>query len=104
MMSAPATCDSARRILPQTSLGEAQFYSFSESLPSVGFDGNAFSTMSGQNQYVRKHNPWVNWQALDAPAHNHLALEQNQPWTSFPTNDFTQLPTVSIFIPNEVHD
>src|SRR5262249_55060753 len=37
------------------------FTGYSESLPSAGFDGDSFTTTPGQNQYVRKHNPWTNW-------------------------------------------
>src|SRR6476469_4873023 len=36
------------------------FTIFSESLPSVGFTGDSATTVPGQNQYVRKHNPAVN--------------------------------------------
>src|SRR5436305_627939 len=82
------------------------FASYSESLPSVGFNGDSFSTVPGQNQYVRKHNPAVNWQASDAPANNHLPPSANQPFTSFPTTDvaFSTLPTISIVVPNEQND
>src|SRR5207237_1028071 len=39
------------------------FGGYSETLPSVGFTGDSYTTNINQNQYVRKHNPWVNWQA-----------------------------------------
>jgi phosphatidylinositol-3-phosphatase len=82
------------------------FASYSESLPSVGFTGDSFTTVAGQNQYQRKHNPAVNWQAADAPAGNHLAPSLNQPFTAFPTTEvgFANMPTVSIVVPNEQND
>jgi hypothetical protein len=82
------------------------FTIYSESLPSVGFNGDNFTTVPGQNQYQRKHNPAVNWQANDAPAGNHLPVSANQPFTAFPTTDagFAALPTMSIVVPNEQND
>src|SRR5262249_878612 len=78
------------------------FVGYSESLPSAGFDGDGFTTVAGQAQYVRKHNPWANW--VNAPADpNQLPAAINQPFTAFP-GDFTQLPTVSIVVPNEQND
>ena len=82
------------------------FTTFSESLPSVGFTGDSATTVPGQNQYMRKHNPAVNWQANDAPASNHLLPALNQPFSAFPTTDvgFSTMPTVSIVVPNEQND
>jgi phosphatidylinositol-3-phosphatase len=84
------------------------FTGYSESMPSAfGFDGDAYSPVRSQNQYVRKHNPWVNWQADDAPAENHLPASVNRAFErSFLSvvQNFTQLPTVSIVVPNEVND
>ena len=80
------------------------FTGYSESLPSVGFDGASYSSVAGQNQYVRKHNPWVNWQGASA---NAVQPGQTQPFTSFPAGNFSALPTVSIVVPNEqnnMHD
>jgi hypothetical protein len=78
------------------------FVGYSESLPSVGFDGDAFTTNPAQNQYQRKHNPWTNW--VNSPVGpNQLPASVNQPFSNFPT-DFTQLPTVSIVVPNEQDD
>jgi len=80
------------------------FTGYSESLPSVGYTGASYSADPNQNQYVRKHNPWVNWQGASA---NAVSPTQTQPLTSFPTNDFSNLPTVSVVIPNEqdnMHD
>src|SRR5438093_9538625 len=47
------------------------FGGYSETLPSIGFTGDSYTTVVDQNQYVRKHNPWVNWQAT-TPAANQL--------------------------------
>ena len=82
------------------------FTTFSESLPSVGFTGDNATTVPGQNQYQRKHNPAVNWQANDAPDNNHLSPTLNQPFSAFPTTDagFVALPTVSLVVPNEQND
>src|SRR5262249_43537798 len=64
--------------------------------------GDTFTTVPGQNQYVRKHNPWTNW--ANSPAgNNQMPPSVNQPFTAFPT-DFTQLPTVSVVVPNEQND
>lgn len=79
------------------------FTSYSESMPTPGFTGSSYTTVPGQNQYVRKHNPWVNW--LGA-ASNAIPVDEIQPLTSLPT-DFSTLPTVSFVIPNEqnnMHD
>src|ERR1051325_5183783 len=48
------------------------FATYSESLPSVGFDGDSYTTDPAKTQYQRKHNPVANWQAADAPANNHV--------------------------------
>src|SRR5207302_10131941 len=37
------------------------FTTYSESLPSVGFNGDSATTVPGQNQYQRKPNPATNW-------------------------------------------
>ncbi len=88
-----------------------RFATYSESLPAVGSNLEAFTTDPTQTQYQRKHNPAVNWQASDAPANNHLAPVLNQPFfplagqpgTGFPA-DFSALPTVSIVVPNQQND
>ncbi len=94
------TDDSCPHTLTTENLGskllvaKLTFGSFSESMPSVGFTDCALGL------YVRKHNPCVNWQGVNIPA------SVNMPFTSFPTN-FTQLPTVSLVIPNlknDMHD
>ena len=82
------------------------FATYSENLPSVGFDGDSFSTDPALNQYQRKHNPVANWQALDAPANHHVPLSVNQPFSAFPTNaaGYAALPTISFVVPNEQND
>ena len=80
------------------------FTGYSESMPSVGFTGDSFTTNGAQNQYMRKHNPWVNWQDdPTAGSNNHLASSTNQPFSAFPS-DFSLLPTVAIVAPNEQND
>jgi hypothetical protein len=65
------------------------FGGYSEDQPSAGYLGDS------SGHYVRKHNPWSDF--ADVPASDNL------PFTSFPT-DYTQLPTVSIVVPNQLHD
>ncbi len=71
------------------------FTGYSEELPSAGYTGEAYAG------YVRKHNPWVNWQGTGV---NGIAPALNQPLTSFPVTGFQNLPTVSIIVPNLIHD
>lgn len=89
--------------------GGLTFVSYSQNLPSVGFDGDSYTTNAALTQYERKHNPVANWQAADAPANHHVPLAVNQPFTAFPTNaaGYAALPTVSIVVPdqqNDMHD
>lgn len=70
------------------------FTGYSEDLPVAGFQGES------SGQYYRKHAPWTNWQDS---ASNSIPLEDNAPFTSFPT-DYSKLPTVSIVVPNQDHD
>jgi phosphatidylinositol-3-phosphatase len=65
------------------------FAGYAEDLPRAGFTGN----QSGN--YVRRHNPWVDFDDVPASA--------NRPFSSFPT-DFSRLPTVAFVVPNVVHD
>jgi acid phosphatase len=82
------------------------FATYSESLPSVGFDGDTYSTDPAKTQYQRKHNPVANWQAADAPASNHIPFSSNQPFAAFPTDaaGYAALPTVSFIVPNQQND
>jgi acid phosphatase len=70
------------------------FIGYSEDLPSVGYTGES------SGAYVRRHNPWVNWQGTGT---NTIPSSANRPFSDFPT-DFSQLPTVSIVVPNLNHD
>jgi hypothetical protein len=102
------------------------FASFSESLPFPSFDDETFD--SGAGLYKRKHNPVINWIDLAqgakgaAASDNVLPLAANlgfeptmdprthQGYRGFARDavgkalDFSQLPTVSIVVPNQEHD
>lgn len=82
------------------------FATYSESLPSVGFDGDSYSTDPAKSQYERKHNPVANWQAADAPVNHHVPLSCNQPFSAFPANaaGYAALPTVAFVVPNQQND
>ena len=85
------------------------FATYSESLPSVGFDGDAATTVPGQNQYQRKHNPAANWENDANPTGNYLPSSVNQPFSAFQAigssaGSFAGLPTVSLVVPNEQND
>jgi hypothetical protein len=71
------------------------FITYSEDLPSVGFNG----VTSGK--YARKHNPAANWMGNGI---NQISLTTNQPFSAFPTSNFTLLPTVSFVCPNTTND
>jgi acid phosphatase len=66
------------------------FVGYSESLPSVGFTGIKVG------RYARKHAPWVSF--TDVPA------QDNRPFSDFPEGDFSKLPSLSMVVPNQVHD
>lgn len=70
------------------------FITYSENLPSVGYNGAA------SGDYARKHNPVANWMGTGT---NQVPTTTNQPFTAFPT-DYTTLPTVSFVIPNQAND
>lgn len=78
------------------------FIGYSDSMPSVGYNGADYTSTPGQNQYERKHNPWVNWQS-SSPTGNLLPIATNQPFTSFPGN-FATLPSLAIVVPDQQHD
>src|SRR5438874_6421605 len=74
------------------------FGGYAQSMPSVGFTGE----FSGD--YVRRHNPWVNWQNDMAPINpNQLPSAVNMPFSMFPSN-FDLLPTVSFVVPDNVNN
>jgi acid phosphatase len=84
------------------------FGGFSEEIESAGAvdwaDYDPHSATHPGIYYRRKHNPWANWVAkvLPVPA-NQMANTVNRAFTQFPA-DFSQLPTVSFVIPNQLHD
>lgn len=95
--SRPATFFKTENLGHQLISAGKTFATYSEDLPSVGFDGNS------SGAYARKHNPAANWVGTDT---NQIPATVNQPFTAFPT-DFTQLPTLSLVIPNldnDMHD
>ncbi|MBC7485488.1 MAG: T9SS type A sorting domain-containing protein [Cytophagaceae bacterium] len=71
------------------------FKGYSETMPSAGYTG------SSSGKYARKHSPWVFWQGASS---NAIPSASNQPFTAYPQNNFTTLPTVSFIIPNLDHD
>ena len=71
------------------------FITYSEDLPSVGFNG-----VSSGN-YARRHNPAANWMGNGT---NQIPPTTNQPFTAFPTGNFALLPTVCFVIPNVKND
>ena len=66
------------------------FISYSDGLPSVGFDGTS------KGNYVRKHNPVANWMGSGT---NQIPDNINQPFSAFPAN-FNNLPDVAFVIPD----
>ena len=81
------------------------FSGYSETMPSVGFDGASAGTSPAT--YQRKHNPWVDWQdaSIPLPA-NKLPPSVNQPYAGyFPAaTAYATLPTLSIVVPNQLDD
>jgi acid phosphatase len=82
------------------------FAGYSEDLPYEGYTGKdnvPFSGgINGNRSYVEKHNPWAQFQGSGP---NQLPADTNQPFTAFQsTTDFSQLPTVSLVVPNEYND
>ncbi len=91
------------------------FKGYAEDLPSVGYTGATYSYNGGDN-YVLKHCPWVNWQYAGGTQANSIPAADNVPFCTatdnnggysssyyFPTN-YSQLPTVSMVIPNEMDE
>lgn len=83
------------------------FAGFSQSLPQAGYNGKAFTPLEDQHRYMRKHNPWVNWQNVK-PGPNQLPPTVNLPFEgAFPTQsnaDFSVLPTVAFVVPDQRFD
>jgi phosphatidylinositol-3-phosphatase len=65
------------------------FIGYSEDLPATGFTGCSSA------MYVRKHNPWVDF--------DNIAAASNQPFTAFPL-DYHALPDVAFVIPNQCNN
>ena len=84
------------------------FAGFCEEIESAGAtdwaDYDPHSATNPGIYYRRKHNPWANWVAkvLPLPA-NQFTGSVNRAFTQFPAN-FALLPTVSIVVPNQLHD
>ncbi len=81
------------------------FLGYSETMPSVGYDGAKFG--SAPATYQRKHNPWVNWQDATVPLPaNKLPASVNVPYAGFfpAAANFDTLPTLSFVIPNQLND
>ena len=71
------------------------FGGYSEDLPSVGYTG------CSNLEYMRKHNPWVNFDR----APNAVPAASNMPFDGYwPSSNFSSLPTVSIVVPSELND
>jgi hypothetical protein len=76
------------------------FITYSEDLPSVGYDGASYT--AGSANYARKHNPVANWIGTST---NQVPASLNQPFTAFPgASNYSTLPTVSIVVPNMTND
>jgi hypothetical protein len=79
------------------------FATYSQTLPSVGFDGDS------SGAYMRKHNPVTNWMNDTNPTANQLPSTVNQPFTTFQQianspGGFANLPTVSFVVPDQTYD
>lgn len=85
------------------------FATYSQSMPSVGFEGDSYSTDPSLNEYQRKHNPVSNWTNDTNPTSVQLPSTVNQPFTTFQQianspGGFANLPTVSFVVPDEQND
>jgi hypothetical protein len=79
------------------------FATYSQTLPSVGFDGDS------SGAYMRKHNPVTNWMNDTNPTANQLPSTVNQPFTTFQDianspGSFANLPTVAFVVPDQTYD
>jgi phosphatidylinositol-3-phosphatase len=79
------------------------FATYSQTLPSVGFDGDS------AGEYMRKHNPVANWMNDTNPTANQYPSSLNQPFTTFQNianipGGFANLPTVSFVVPDQTYD
>ena len=85
------TCNLAQQLIKKG----YSFKGYSESLPEIG------DTTHGKGYYARKHVPWVNF--ANIPHGKTAETSSNLQFKQFP-KDFSKLPTVSIVIPNLIHD
>lgn len=75
------------------------FTAYADGLPTAG-DINS----DGVNNYAQRHCPWVCWMPSGTTlGPNQIPRSLHKPFTAFP-NNYTQLPTVSFVIPNNVHN
>jgi phosphatidylinositol-3-phosphatase len=79
------------------------FATYSQTLPSVGFDGDS------SGEYMRKHNPVTNWMNDMDPTANQLPSTVNQPFTAFQDianspGGFANLPVVTFVVPDQTYD
>jgi hypothetical protein len=79
------------------------FATYSQTMPSVGFDGDSAGA------YQRKHNPVTNWMNDLNPTANQYPSSLNQPFTTFQQianspGGFANLPTVSFVVPDQNFD
>jgi hypothetical protein len=79
------------------------FATYSQTLPSVGFDGDS------NGAYQRKHNPVTNWMNDVNPTANQYPSTLNQPFTTFQQianspGGFANLPAVSFVVPDQNFD
>jgi hypothetical protein len=79
------------------------FATYSQTLPSVGFDGDS------SGEYMRKHNPVTNWMNDTNPTANQLPSTVNQPFTTFQDianspGGFANLPAVTFVVPDQTYD
>jgi len=72
------------------------FLAYSEGLPSVG------SQVAASGNYVRRHAPWANWQAVPQGL-NQTPPTIHVPFTGFPV-DYDALPRVCFVVPDLQHD
>ena len=72
------------------------FKTYSEDLPKVGYKETSY--MTGKGNYVRKHNPCMNWTGTGP---NQFPDTVSQPFGDFPhAGNYASLPTVSYVVPN----
>lgn len=75
------------------------FAAYSDGLPA-----NGDVTSDYVNEYTRRHCPWICWMPLGATlGPNQIPRSLHKTIAAFPS-DFTQLPTVSFVIPNNIHN